>query len=366
MSSVPTRTMAFVVELERFQRRAFRVMFARYLFTACAVAAIAVSAAVLLMRVSSGLELTVIAGAAIAALVGAGVTTFFRRPTLRETAISIDARCQMDDCLAAAVQFGGDVDPVSRLIVEQGHTRLARVTPAEVFPYEWTLHPMGVFAAAAIALLVLVASRSIGISHWSGVPFTAGGSIGMSESTSGTAERSVRPHAHTAVGTATGAATSQFQSTSNTPQESTPSNGQSRLARVDREVQSSPSPGGGMSLPSARANADPANATDVAGASRANRSADSQTAAASASDTTGGSGPANGSVSKEASGQAGGVGAGRTANRAESVQAPQKLPANYGARYREAAGRAEEALAREQVPAELRDTVRAYFTAIRP
>lgn len=366
MNPAAMPAMAFFATLERFQRRAVRVMFARDLFTALTIAAIVIVPALLLIQLSTRLELALTAGAIISALVGAGATTYFRRPRLDETAAAIDARCERDDCLTAAVQFSGDADPVSRLVVEQGHLRLNLVTPAEVFPYEWTRHSAGLSVTAGVAVLVLMASRSLGVPHWPGVQITGGGSVSpASPSRDGATKPAVGRQARSDVSGAAdaGRAARQSRSASNSAQGSIPSGTRGALAGADRD----PSPPPAEAVPQSSDHSDIGSASAAMARGSRDSRGDSLSGGTATSNGSGGSGPASERATTASRSQAGGVGGGQGASRDKSVQALQKRPgADYGTRYREAAGRAEAALAREPVPAELRDTVRAYFTAIRP
>jgi hypothetical protein len=369
MSGAPTLAVTFVADLARFRRQALRMMFVRDAITAFGVAAIVVVTVVVLTQPSVRLEVAVFAGALMAALIGAGVTTYLRRPGLRETAALIDARCRMDDGVTAALQFAGDADPVSRLVVEQGYSRLSRITPADAFPSDWMPQSKALSGVAIFAVVVLAAPRIINVPHWAGVLITGGGSVSpLPDSNSGPIGQPIEPAAsEDPIAPAGAADRGRQQSPFDAPQleSSTTSALGVDTNPPNRNQPSSPSPGEvrfeGSDRPNLDSNRSPA---QVQGATGSPSSSD-LTAGAAASDRSGGSGPGAGRSRRESRSQAGGVSSGRATNRPGSPDAARQQQ-DYAARYREAAARAEEAVAREQIPEDLRDTVRTYFTAIRP
>jgi hypothetical protein len=362
--------MPLLVGLQRFRSRALRVTFVRYAITAGASALIAIAAVVLLIRPSAGTQLTLLLIAGGSGLIGAGVAAFVRRPGLRQTAALVDGRCHLDNCLTTAVQFAGDADPVSHLVVEQALARLARLTPAEAFPYEWRVPARALTAGAIGAVLVIGVAGVKRFPNWSGVPIIGGPSRAPATSDGGDAPtrhaNDSQGPTHAVTAGSAGIAVERLNPASALAQpltESSASGG--RSSETSDPAQPAAAAEGTRSTSDREAvaatAAGPANTVNSRGADHNPSSGPS-----SSTGQRGGSGAGAGREVRSSSGAAGGVSGGQVTGQRDAAARERQLADDYASRYRKAVGRAEEALVREQVPAELRDAVRAYFTAIRP
>ncbi len=367
MSNRPMPSVSLLKELGRFRRRAIRVAFGRNSSVACALALIAAAGAVAAARPTRPIEMLLVASAMAAAIVGAAIATFVRAPDLRQVAGDIDDRCGFDDVLATAVQFAATDDLVSRLIVHQAENRLSTVSLAEAVPHQWWPGTKLLVGACAAAVF-LFAGGIAGFPPRSGPP--PAGSEGLASTTSGSKRAEGRSGTPSSAAIQsrreppTGASADMRDRSSNEPRtrEQTPF-GEKATAPGSPSGTADDVAGQSGRPAAASAQAD-VSAPRAAPPNAAMGSRSASDAGSSSGSHQGEAGGGTGARATQTPKRAGGVSAGQTSTsigRESSVR-----NGRYAAQYRDALGRAETALVREQVPAEVRDTVRAYFTAIRP
>ena len=330
-------------ELERFRNRAIRVAFIRYASTGAAAALILGAAVTLLWREPNASRWTFIIATVAAAILSAGVIATLRKPNLHEAARQIDASCRFDECIGTAVQCASSGDAFSQLVVQQALRRINSVTPAAAYPYRWGLESRLLAGAGLTAILVLAAS-GLRLPDWRGVPVVVGGSSDNA-GTAAAAGQGLAPSRPALPSAPPAAPASTTGAPAGPPQSEQPTQaGVVASQNADAATMS-------RTADAARPHAPAGNGGVRGGISPEGQSRGSASAGGDArtQPRAGAGGVSNGKLSRAGNGQ--------------PVIAP---PPGYGARYGDAAGRAEDALVREQVPAELRDVVRAYFTAIRP
>jgi hypothetical protein len=312
------------------------VAFVRYASTMTALALIA--SAVIVVSLRNAEPSLVVTATVSLSLIASAVLAIVRRIGFRTTAHHVDSSCRLDDCIATAVQFADADDAVSQLIVRQAQQRLESVSPGAAFPLRWGLESKAL-TAAAIAATVVLGIGMLRVPRWPGRPVATGiAGAGEGSVTVGDLSRPSRA------------------ATSSATRSSAP-------APVARPAGSTPqSDAGQTSDPSGHDRKDPRTALAM---TPALQSASVDSAAGGTSPSGRGASAATGSTARATTDGAGGVSGGRLAPFTPPTASPSQMT-DYAVRYRIAADRAEEALAREQVPAELRDTVRSYFMAIRP
>lgn len=323
----------------RARRRLSVIAFVRTGCIALAIGVSGVAALYVLGRESWALtRLLLFAGAA--ALAVTATTTLLRRPTLAQTAATLDSRLGLSDRLIAALALRGNADAMAMLVVRDARETLS----AMVIPTVLTL-PRSLLAwtcSGSVVAVVLAALLGGTADTLDDRPSDGG----AGRIVSGGSSPSTRPRSPSAAGPA----------------------GERRVIRAAPRAQPAieqrraPGSGSGSPQPPAVKSAT-RSLTDQAG----NRDARGTTAAAS-----GGAAGRSGNAGREAavaqartapgSGgvQQGTIGAATPAHRiTRSGDAPPTVR-----EIRLAAVRAEAALTRDEIPPRLRPSVRNYFRAI--
>ena len=319
--------------LAPFQRRALIVGIVRRAAVGIAGALLLSAVAMTFMRpgVIAWLTMAVlfVAGLSIAVIVA-----MVSRPHVRETARRIDSACRCDNAISTAVQFSDASDPVAHLVVRQAIGRLETIAPPAAFPWEFGFEAKALVAAAVVAIMVIAAT----VAELPGWPRTSGaGGVSIAGEADDVSRRAGSPADRS---TAAGEAPRSV----------------SGLPRNRRESDQAASEASGQNPAAASARPDAATSQRASSGGR-------EQGGQGASEGAGDAAAPGADVGQRRAG-AGGVRAGQLAPRGSAGAAVSS--AAFADRYRDAVGRAEQAVAREDVPMEMRETVRTYFTAIRP
>jgi hypothetical protein len=292
-------------------------------------------------------QLFAIAGIALGLAVAiAALPSMLRVPGVRTSAAAIDARLRLQDRTVTAVQMLDDTDPMARLVVRDAASRLSKVSPGHVFPFEAPTHFRAALACALGATVLFVVLTAVG--GQAGAP--PNGSDGIRSAGAAQSGRGKPPSsAQVLEGAAPSAAAAPAQASSQTPaaREDTPIGRES--TKNDSADQTLARSGSAPRADSARS----APAREVgaaAGASDSGRGATGFTAQTAAA--------------------AGGVSGTIDTNLADGIRRSARATAPAGAAYRDqyriASDRARSAVAQERLPARLRTYVKRYFVAIHP
>jgi len=268
-----------------------------------------------------------------------------RTPPLAAVARILDTRLGLRDRVAAAMQLQATDGPIAALVARDAAARLASVRMTAVFPLA-----MGRWPAVAIALAI--ASMAWLTSSRAGAPAMAPASSASSTSADGASPRSTRD--------ARGAATSAEPRASGRP--ATPRAAESRTpddrGNATREAFApAATPRGPQAAPPSVAS-QPSTVVNSAGTGR---QAAVAPAAAAGSGRTGRGGA--GAATAASGGLTAGAGGAAPGNGLASPGSRLEAPA-VALSSRAARANAEAALARDVIPPDYRDHVRAYFRAL--
>ena len=355
--------------LETLRRRYRRVT---VVANACVALIVAASAALPLFveaPMATAVPLTLLLTcAAFAIALGAAL---IRTPARRQIAAIVDARLALDERLVTALQYAGDQDVVSRLVVRDAAGRVATVAPARVFPYHVParLPMVAAVALTASACLTLIAARvpvmmPVGTARAAAtMPPAGAGPVArtrtqmttVSDSALPTAAKSVAEASRAAGTRATEGPTAALGARSGATGARASAETTTRVASdLERGGPRDSAPLAAVAPPRAAPGV-PQPASSASPRSRPGSATGAVTRAGSVSSAAGG-------LSGKGRGQRGSSGG---VPRADGTT-PDRQSADYGARYRESLARAESALAQEHTPPGLRAYVREYFLSIRP
>lgn len=312
------------------------------------------------------------------------VAMWWAVPDVSATARAIDRRAGLDDRLATALQVARDDDPVARLIVRDAATRLRRLRPTRVFPFEAPTHGRVWLSAG-----VLLAAGLLAHAFPSGALAPRAGGMWMTDASAGGApppdtgrpsprdvpQTQARAPSGSLVPTATPgveAAGAASRTTAGSGAVPPPANPPGRAAAAPQAATASAADTESASRQASRLTADAAGRTGMPGTSPgsttkggASSVADGVLDGAAGPGVTAAGSTAGAGATTAAAG--GGVRSGSLAAVGPpAARVPAPGSAAYADRYREASRRADAALADERVPVRLRAHVRAYFAAIRP
>ena len=279
--------------------------------------------------------------------IGAAAWAAVHTPAATAVARMLDTRLGLRDRVAAAVQLQTTGGPIAALVARDAAARLADARMTEVFPFA-----LGRGHAAALALAV-ASIAWLASSRVASEPVTRAGSA--TSAAAGDASS-----AHTSAGSRATSADSSGRASASTPATPTPqSRAQGRPGGAAQEAfartgttgapQESQPPTAAAPRSSVSASGPPAQAANAPAAAGAGR-------------RTGRGGAGQGPTGRGAIT----AGAGGTAPGRALASAPGADPASPAVTvsYRAARASAESALARDVIPPDYRDHVRAYFRAL--
>jgi hypothetical protein len=362
--------------LQRYRARLILVGAGRYAASAILVAIGLAAIAAALWRLDPRAAIALAAALVALAALGSLVAAQMSAPSLARTAALLDRRLGSNDCLVTAVECLGASDPVADLVVREGLRRLDGAAPKATLPLEWPRR-IGVLSAAAVSTIVVMSAiewnRSVPAA---GSESVAGRSIPATDR-SAPAGRGQQPRAANSPATTADASPSARA----IPAAPDPHANQSRVAdgdsaagrsgsengrAADRSNAPADSPRASNDPSPSGTNADP-NAATAAGGSRSDSATarGDRGAAAGAPNGSGGGGR-SATLAARASQGAGGVSGGSLSNasagdRSDAPRSPQSAAQTTDAAWT----RAQAAIARDRIPADLRQLVQDYFTAIR-
>jgi hypothetical protein len=282
--------------------------------------------------------------------VAAAVWAAARTPPLAAVARILDARLGLRDRVAAAVQLQTTDGPIAALVARDAAARLASVRMATVFPLA-----MGRLPAVAIALAI--ASMAWLTSSHAGPPVAAP-ARSTSSNSAGAGDASSRTSSDPR-GVATNAQP-RPNGQAATLRAAEP-RGQDGRGSAKREAFAPAAASRGPQGAQPSAASAPGSSVNTAGASR---QAAAAPAAASATGPIGPTGRGGAAAGTAASGRmAAGAGGTAPGNRLASPGSEPAAPVATVS-YRAARANAEAALARDVIPPDYRDHVRAYFRAL--
>ena len=367
-------------ELQRYRARMITVAGSRYAASAIVVAlAVAVSVSLtwrLHAPVAGGLGAALVAVAALLSFIAASMSA----PSLAQTASRLDRRLGSNDCLVTAVECLGASDPVADLVVCEGLRRVESSTPSTLLPLEL---PQRIGMLSAVASTIVAAS----IIGWNRSTITAGADAPSTSPVGATpaAERSVpngrgqqqRPAnpqeasvtasaSPRAVAGAPEPTADRSRAADNDSAAAKSGSESSRGTTADRSSALPTDPSRAPNESASSANTD-RNATTAAGGSRSDRpSARGDRDIASGAQIGSGGGGRSATLASQTSRGAGGV-SGGSLSTAPTVDRASAPPSTQSAAQMDEAAwtRAQAAIARERIPADLRQLVQDYFTAIR-
>lgn len=360
---------AFARQFGRFRRRMAMVVFVRYGLAAAATALVGAQGIAIFVQPSlNGALRWFVAGSVVAFIASAVAALAQTRPS-RSIAIALDRRLGLEDRVLSAVQFSGQGDEVSRLVVADAAARMAALGPGAV---PWQAPPGGLWLLGA----VLCSSMALGVrvmgTSADQSPAAAGGIVipGGRPSASASANPSVR---------SPGGVPSETVRASGNPVRSSPvAGGAPEASGAAGIAAAQPSSPADQARPAEQTGDDSASvARDNAGI-RVPSTGERRASSASGGDGQSGRGGTqptagggrnglggNTPGAPDPSGRGGAQGGALT-----SVGGHEVLPRNpdagsYDMRYRAAVAHAEAAIAQQRVPPRLRAYVRDYFVGIR-
>jgi hypothetical protein len=368
----------FVSELRRYRRRAVVVRGVRDALLCAAVAtAIALPAAVV-MNTRAASVLALVTAAALVALLGAAVSAIVLAPSESRVAAVLDRALGRKDGLVTAVECAATAsasDPVAALVIREGTRQLAASHPSDVLRFEVPRLFVPIVAIAVVVTIAATFTRGRVIRDTAPtVPSADALSPGDRGGTSG---------AGRAVGAAPTANAGRAGVIAARPADSRrdgPASGHERASSPASATQ--PSSSANASAPRADGTVAPvtgshasATAAPAQEVGRGSGSADREARAdrggtgrsgdgAGSGAAAGGGGRGSARVTGIAQG-AGGVG-GVAVVLPPGAGATRDGSTSYAARYDAAWKEAQAAIARDRVPADVRELVRQYFLAIRP
>jgi len=336
------------------------VLFVRYSVVACALA-LSIIAAMRIIRSDEGYGLLGIALAAIVGLAFGAVAAWRRRPSAHDVGARIDRHLHLEDTVVAAIQVQHSTTGVGPLIVRQAVARARDVDASVIFPLDLGRSATALGVAAVLLFVATLPGNGAPGPGAGGRAASADGGTSAAAPAPDGAKATTQPatRGDAARGGETGAAPSS-QARSAAAPDSTLSTGETASAGNDERPQrdDATQSAAGQS-------------NDTAGGERGAPGRGATGAAGSA-----GKGPGSADVSVRADSKGGGgAGAGGTRGagaggvRGGALLAPSDIatlaPSAQppSARY-EARRRAEAAVARGDIPPELRSYVREYFRAI--
>lgn len=360
-------TAAFLRQLVRFRRRLGVLEFSKYGLPMAIVALVGAGIAVLAVRPAAWHAAAWFGGSIAVALVTACAIAWIRTPSMRATAAMIDRHFHLEDRVVTALQFAGDADGVSRLIVSDASAHLARCAPKDVSGSAthraiW----LALFCGGAALLYALAAVRTPSV--------FPPGSFSSERASSTDGQDGPKRPAIVAVSRPAGASASAAGSPEIAKAQGREAvrpglqNGTTQVASsgVERATGESILPrqpsGPGGSKGTRR---------DASGGSHANSGSGGAAGTAGRSQAGGergsdGSGSGGGTGSGTRAG-AGGVKGGLPASPTRRHTAlPIPAGSGYSAQYRNARTAAEAAIDQGRVPPILRRYIRDYFLAIQP
>lgn len=376
--SEPDRRERLARELHRYRTRMTMIATGRYA-TASIVVALGLAVIVsLVSRPDAWAAIGLAAAVVAAASLGSFIVARMSAPGLAQTAALLDRRLGSNDCLVTAVECLDASDPVADLVVREGLRRVEASTPTTMLPFELPRR-FGALAGAAATIVVVV------VVGWSrSIPATpAAPSTSPSESTPA-ADRAApngrgqeqRPansqEASASAGPSARAVAGASQPAADRPRGA---DNDSAAGRSGSESGRSAAAGRSSAPPTdpARAPNDSAsgtnadrNATTGAGGSRSDGVSARGDRGAAAGAQNGSGGGRSATLATQTARGAGGVSGGSLSNAPANDRSDAPRSTQSPAQMDEAAWtRAQAAIARDRIPADLRQLVQDYFTAIR-
>jgi hypothetical protein len=351
---------ALAALVARWRVRGGFVLFVRYSAVACALA-LSIIAAMRIIRPDEGYGLLGIALAAIVGLAFGAVAAWRRRPSAHDVGARIDRHLHLEDTVVAAIQVQHSTAGVGPLIVRQAVARARDVDASDIFPLDLGRPAAALGVAAVLLFVATLPGNSAPGSRAAGRAASGDGGTSAAapapEGDKATTQPATRSHAARGGETVVAPAS---QGRSAAAPDSTRSTGETASAGNDDRQQRDDA------TPSAAAQSN-----DTAGGERGAPGRGATGAAGSAR-----KGPGSADVSVRADSKGGGGagaggarGAGSGGVRGDALLAPSDIAlrapvAQQPSERYEARRRAEAAVARGDIPPELRSYVREYFRAI--
>jgi hypothetical protein len=300
-----------------------------------------------------------------------------RAPANQSTAAALDKELQLEDRVATALQFLAHGDAVAGLIVRDAAARISGIVPVHVFPLDLRsgrrllVLPAAAALLAALVAIVPEAGRQALAARLAGRTLASGSARALSRAPDG----EQREAAQTSLGTAPAAAASsktdavEAKAVQREGGESARASTDARDASLtDRLREPSSGHAAQTSATDSAVAATSRVGDEFRGGGDGAPTAERRTPHAAGQASRAGAGISGGTVAADAQrrdggGVSGGEGSKGLAGAPQMLQSAGPLSS---ARYRAAWARAEASLSRNEIPAGLRNYLRAYFAAIRP
>jgi hypothetical protein len=357
------------------RRRLTLVLFVRSASAIAPVALLTTAAAVAIAGATPMRRWQAIAMSLLASCAAASVLAWIRRPSLAATARRVDSALSLQDRVSAALQHADTAGPIVTLIVADAAKRLQRSVPAQVFPLDiWRRAAISASALVLATLSVTMTLDRAGQSpaHRGALDGSAASSAGASSTADPTEMSTPSDTPSAAVAPTSEPAVPESPSRPSQPATASPVSAQEpgRLSD-ERSTTASSALERPDSAPAPRASAGeiptlerperPRVASPSASGSGTGRQGAGDMAQG-ASNSAATSGRAAGDASADR-GQAGGVGSGSLQGTTTSAVVSAR-PLLTGAQRRHLQAQAAGAMARDDIPPDLRKYVRDYFLSL--
>jgi hypothetical protein len=337
--------------LRRCRRRLNVVVAVRYAGISLPIAIVSSEAMALVARPGPAMVAILMAATIGMALAAALIAALAGAPSLRDAAAAVDGRLRLQDRMVTALQVSTDDDPMARLVVRDAVSRVAGLSPSQMFALEPPAHFRAIVAGAVSISLALAIAWAAASPAW-----RIDGARGVGSAATGGAQQGRASRPGPQQPGASAAPSAAAPRPSGAPQATAPHEAaRGTEPAVGRDLGRTPAglkaagSRGTSPAPSAAADRDVPGSTIPAGAPAAGRGA---------------AGEAQGAI--HAAGGVKGESLRPAVSAADEPGPASPLSPAYATRYRTASARAQAAIAQERVPAGLASYVKNYFIAIRP